>query len=482
MKLFKQTLIQIGIFLLFFVTLELCSYIVLRNMGVNPLDTVQKYPYGRRISGYYATENLPNHTYNAFDGLDHFKPDKMVSDSFSFFSDKPLHVDRTTDEIRIFLTGGSAAFGSIESQEITHDKSYPSGCYTYNSSIAGIMKAELNKKFPDKHFEVINAAVVAHRFNQNYLMYYAAIHQFHPDIIINMDGYNEGYTLRSGMPFSDPTIKDEMEGLIDLEARSRYATFPFTVFLINYTLNRNTRRLLSKQTKQTKQKQQSEILDEYFKIIVEVAKVPPAKWDTVHHILYKYMVEVGGMKKNKKEDSRNVKEAGLQLLTTLGTVLDSAQIDVFKSTINQTSYSTYKIFEPLLIEKSQTLFWLINSYEAQLKGDNIYSIFCLQPMLNRRLYQKTLSPLELQLRTNIEGNSSVSNVYRYFFDDYFTSHADSIVKHYGGAYIDMNKEITGLKSTDEFYVDYCHLTPFGTKFVAEKFAKLVETHLQQANN
>ena len=42
--------------------------------------------------------------------------------------------------------------------------------------------------------------------------------------------------------------------------------------------------------------------------------------------------------------------------------------------------------------------------------------------------------------------------------------------------------MTGLGSDKEFYVDYCHLTPFGNDFVVGLISKKVEVYLDQHKN
>ena len=65
----------------------------------------------------------------------------------------------------------------------------------------------------------------------------------------------------------------------------------------------------------------------------------------------------------------------------------------------------------------------------------------------------------------------------FYYDRYFSGHVDSIVTSTGNDFIDMNKEITALSDTTEFYVDYCHLTPFGNEFTAQKLSEHIDKYL-----
>lgn len=433
MKSIKEVLLIIFGILLFFVLLEFTSYAILRHIGINPFDKASQYAYGRKINGYYVTQNVPNYTFGAFDGLNNFKPGKLTTDSNGFISDGPLPLLKKSNTVRIFITGGSTAFGSIQNK-LAQDNTYPSGSYTYNSGIAGILIAKLRAKFPKYSFEVVNCAVVQHKFHQNYLMYLATLHNFKPDIVINMDGFNDGDQLVLGTQFNGYSIKMEMENMLDLAARSRQGRFPMTVYLANYFLDKYTNRMTA----------------------------VPVNPDTA------------------------------------------------KIVFSEPLLSDYKIIEPQFIDNSKDFLWLINSYESQLRSDSVYSVFCLQPILSRREHQKQLSALETKIRGNIERNnvkraalnSSLLNnaqtsgrgnlydtltglkkyyiesyLHAYYYDEYLSPHIDSLVRHYGGSYIDVNERITQLKSTDEFYVDYCHLTPSGNEFVADLLLDKVEIYL-----
>ena len=132
------------------------------------------------------------------------------------------------------------------------------------------------------------------------------------------------------------------------------------------------------------------------------------------------------------------------------------------------SQEYYAQTKPGFIDNSSQMAWCIASLEKQLQMDSVKSIFCIQPMLSRRVFQKQLSPLEMKLRANLEPDSSVNMILleEHFVDDYFSSKTDSVVTSYGADFIDFNKQIIQLGNDKEFYVDYCHLTPFGNDFIA----------------
>jgi hypothetical protein len=171
----------------------------------------------------------------------------------------------------------------------------------------------------------------------------------------------------------------------------------------------------------------------------------------------------------------------------------------------------FELVKPYL-HVSDKMLWLISSYERQLKTDGVYSIFCLQPTLRRRGYQKELSPTELRLRASLEKVTVADTINTrlainsdkgllllyatiepiihqgvYWMPDMLSAYVfnqlspvlDSTVSSNGGTYLDINKEMTGIKSEEEFYVDYCHLTPYGNEFVAEMLADKVDSFMKQ---
>lgn len=109
-------------------------------------------------------------------------------------------VDKQPDEFRVFILGGSAAYGERgqevgQYQLISKQTTYPS-----SETIAAYLETELGKRMPGKHVKVFNAAVVAYRIHQNYMQYLEVIRTLSPDLLIALDGQNEDYRLEN--PYS----------------------------------------------------------------------------------------------------------------------------------------------------------------------------------------------------------------------------------------------------------------------------------------
>lgn len=411
----------------------------LQKMGWLPTNKLNLYPYGRRLSGYTVTENTPNFHLNAYD--DKFLPVAFETDSYGFKTDGTI-LQKTKDRntIRIFITGGSTAWGSIESRKIMRDTTYPEGNYCYAATIAGKLKKLLQTEYPELKFEVIDAAVVHFLFHQSFALYYEKLHDFNPDIVVNIDGHNDLGDVLEAENHGDPykAGSTQMEEELQLATTARLPQWPYT--LVYYD--------------------------------------------------FKYIRQHG--------NNQNSRKPALSV---------SNDVTVIK---HEPDHKSYELIKPNLII-SKKLLWLIDSYERQLRADGVYSIFCLQPMLRRRIYQKELSVTEQRFRTflervtigdtlNLKANPGEFGklfndqqladqmgvdkywvnvlIQEYMFND-FSNVFDSIVTVNGGTYLDINKAMTGLGGDKEFYVDYCHLTPFGNQFVAELLLKKVALYIAQ---
>ena len=386
--------------------IEIISLVILVSLDMNPFK--KHVIYNRRINGYFISQNTPNFNFSGLDGFDNYRKCNLVTDENGFVSDVKLTKEKAPGVVRIFITGGSAAFGSMQTWAITKEHSYPNGFYCFNSSIAGILKSDLSDLFPQKKFEIINAAVVKHTFHQGYFMYMSVIHEFRPDIVINIDGYNEAENLASREGYFNCSEK-EVDDYLKLEVSQKSKRWPFSLYLASYFID-------------------------------------------------------------KQQQGNSKVISGNSLLTA------------------HPSNAYYeKQLKPQLVKNCQPLLWVISAYENQLRQDSVFSIFCLQPMLSRRSPQKQLSPVERRLRATIEGRGVVQKdpagdggVFQ-FWDEYLAHRVDSVVVHNGGTFMDMNKDIAGLEANKEFYMDYCHMTPLGNKFVAKMLAEKVQNYLNGQN-
>jgi len=108
--------------------------------------------------------------------------------SAGFRRSSEVSVDKPANTVRIFFVGGSAAYGT-EGQYPSLD---PNWKKLYNKDlIDASLERKLQQRHPERHWEVINAAVPEFRMHQELVLLYARILQYHPDLVIFMDGHND---------------------------------------------------------------------------------------------------------------------------------------------------------------------------------------------------------------------------------------------------------------------------------------------------
>jgi hypothetical protein len=197
-------------FCLIFIILELLAFFILRFNGFDP----KRYDYIHMISGYHVFRNTPGHPY--FDEVKANPNDPpTIVDGNGFTSSRPITNQKPPGTIRIFLMGGSAAVGTGQFPPYAMVRPLRQGTLSYSLGPAGQLADYLQSKRPDLKFEVINAAAVDRTLHQSMIYYLETISRFQPDIIINLDGYNDlFYGMMSGRPYAE--IESRLEHYINL--------------------------------------------------------------------------------------------------------------------------------------------------------------------------------------------------------------------------------------------------------------------------
>lgn len=142
------------------------------------------------------------------------------------------------NEFRVFIMGGSAAYGT-EARELG-PYSEISGQKAYRSSrtIAGQLQEFLQEGMPHQKVRVINAAVVNYKIAQNYVTYLSLLRYLARDLIVTMDGWNEEFDLTN--PMGNVSTVDAMSGgpLVRMLRRNSYTMYylGFLVFDLNVML------------------------------------------------------------------------------------------------------------------------------------------------------------------------------------------------------------------------------------------------------
>ncbi|MBI5569499.1 MAG: discoidin domain-containing protein [Desulfomonile tiedjei] len=100
-------------------------------------------------------------------------------------------IPKPADEFRIFLTGGSTAFGLGAVGEATGPMKWYA--LEYRETISHMMEQILNASapLPGKKIKVYNTAVWGYAYQHHLMRYLAKLRQYEPDMVISLDGANE---------------------------------------------------------------------------------------------------------------------------------------------------------------------------------------------------------------------------------------------------------------------------------------------------
>jgi lysophospholipase L1-like esterase len=397
--------------------IELGCYLLIVFKGHRDLRF--QYPYNRILSGYTVFQNVPGHSFRTSAiKTDPAEPDPVL-DEHGFLHDTPITREKPPGTFRIFLVGGSTAFGAGQNVRYHAVHPYQDGLYTYPSSIAGQLHSYLQTHNPAAHYEVINAAGFERRIHQSLIQYIETLSQFQPDLVINFDGMNDVYSLATGTPFAD------------LEQQ-----LPFYVELY--------------------QGQRS-----------------PLRYSSTYYVLSTAYSKWVNRQRSAERAPTNPAPAATSPAATTSTGENSGG--------QNSARAFYEKSKGRYTKNGERLLQIVRQYFAVLAADHTPSIFVLQPLLNRTKTNKHLSEIEGKLAgvmvpAGSDASASVDQcalLLSYFYDDYLCDALRRTAKDFGVEYIDLNAEIATLGSEVEFYTDYCHLTPEGNRRVAEILGRTI---------
>jgi hypothetical protein len=441
MKLLRDIILIILITTILFSLLELFSYYKLCELGYDPFSKDKRYQYGKEASCYAVSDNTKNYVFNAHDSLGNSSSLQIDEHGF-ILGQQPIARKKPQGVTRIFILGGSTAFGAGQNGGAVNNFTYPGTNFNYDASIAGQLHASLKNTFPNRSFEVINAAVFNHQFHQNFIRYFEKIHDFNPDIIINIDGRNDN-TVFTEMDTSGGYIpgeiysgaKGEFDDLIELYSISRKRQWPFSVNLINHYIDLRTKYQGNNDNSKFEIdsfNNNSPKFDDYLK--VKPLCIVNSK---------KFLWVVNNYAKQLSEDKIHA---------------------VF-------------VLQPLLSRR-------VNQKELSNLETQMRQHIDKTPVLKK---EDLKTALDLQLKNYTDENKQfVRNLFKdeilnisllrdaYFYNDYLSPKIDSIFTENNHTYIDFGKELKGMGSDKEFYTDYCHLTAYGNWFMAQVIAQKIE--------
>lgn len=410
----KKVLIISLITIVLLILVEISSIIILKFSSKFKNDG----PYfNREISCFYVYRNTPGFKHHTIKLND--KENDIIIDEYGFINSEQIYKEKPANCLRIFITGGSAAFGSGQARPYNKIIKYQTGIYSYESSIAGNLKSILQKEFPNKKIEVINACSSGRKINQNITQYLALIKDFSPDIIISIDGMNDLLTIYGNSPFAEDE-KNLKERYIELK-------------VMNESLEQKdwlaTSELIKKINFNNMKDNQSKDFEE---LTAKLLDYDPNK------------ISIQKYQKIKDNLTKNCDEF--------------TDLILYYNSLCKTDNTKFVFcLQPLLYRNINKE---LSTSELKMKNK-------VNP-INISLSQPELGEKEI-----MEMEQTGDLILRFFFDDVLSNKIDSLSKKHKFYYIDFNKEITNIDNSTEFYVDYCHLTFEANKIVAEILARKV---------
>lgn len=134
--------------------------------------------------------------------------------SQGFRRDRETPLEKPPNTVRIFLLGGSVAYGAGGIYTDIDDRPPPRD----NETIDYYLEKELNARLPSRHWEVINAGVRGYRLHQDLARLVSLVLRFHPDYVVSIDGRNDMDAILEDPEHTDPYLSTGVDPEFDLLA------------------------------------------------------------------------------------------------------------------------------------------------------------------------------------------------------------------------------------------------------------------------
>jgi hypothetical protein len=192
--LFKKT--AYIVFILVSVALMLVGLDKLAEFALKKTYLSDVYPKDFSMARRDFTSPVSHYDYDLTPGVaftdSHVKGNRFeYANNAGFRDPRPISINKPDDEFRIFLTGGSTAFGLGATGEAAALTNYY--YIEHRENIAHVMEQILNASapIPGKKIRVYNTAVWGHAYQHLLMRYVTKLRQYKPDLVVSLDGVNE---------------------------------------------------------------------------------------------------------------------------------------------------------------------------------------------------------------------------------------------------------------------------------------------------
>ncbi|HKE24689.1 MAG TPA: SGNH/GDSL hydrolase family protein [Bryobacteraceae bacterium] len=122
-------------------------------------------------------------------------------------------IDKAPNTVRIFVLGGSVAYGAPTLYPEVDQQPVVDNSHTIDS----YLERKLNSAFPTRHWEVINAAVKGYELRQELAEYLSVLQRYHPDYLLFFDGVNDVFEMLNSQgnygSYKNAGFEEEFNGL-----------------------------------------------------------------------------------------------------------------------------------------------------------------------------------------------------------------------------------------------------------------------------
>ena len=344
-------------------------------------------------SGYQLWQHPSNYT--SWSGKTH-----LNNLGFKRFDD--TSIIKGEGVIRIFILGGSTAFGSQAAPGTIFLKLSGQDEYSSALTISAYMEKLLQEKYPQHKFEVINAATAWSQLHQQMIFYLRMIRSLQPDLIISIDGQNDSHEIEDRFLNMWEWTEDKADKIWNnpksrLRPLFRNSNLAYLMAMILFRQGDS----IEADTNLIKRYTRFERPDNYDEIITRYNIENRVKIDTsVDEYLY-----------NLKQFDNVLREDGVKHLQLLQpqTVMDNTKIltegekavQGYMFSRLDKQYFRINFFREverrgnILRKENGIAFWSLQNMFENERND-VYTDYChLTPLGNRLVAQKIISKIEL---------------------------------------------------------------------------------------